>query len=396
MSKKIWSNLFKAVLILVGASLGYYLLPLVWQASGLANSLINHTLINMIIGALIFLILMQLLSPYFRRLAKQLDAGIRQISIVDFTIGIIGLIMGLLIAWLINIPLVALRIPFIGNILPIVTTVSLGALGYYLTSSRSEDIQNIFTRPRQDMRDIVENIVTKEANQAQEEDQTDENSQLPDILPQTREAETFAKLADQAHFQAFKILDTSVIIDGRILDVIKTGFVEGIIVVPNFVLKELQYIADSADSNKRVRGRRGLDILNQIQDLPDVQIEFFRGDFEDEPEVDLKLLRLAEKIDGVVVTNDYNLNKVSQIHKIKVLNVNELAGSLKTVVLPGELMSVHLIKAGSERRQGVGYLDDGTMIVVEDGRDHLDEYVQVEVTSAIQTNAGRMIFAKLA
>ena len=168
------------------------------------------------------------------------------------------------------------------------------------------------------------------------------------------------------------------------------------ILVPNFVLKELQYIGVSSDASKRVRGRRGLDVLNAIQALDDLPVEFYAGDFEEEEEVDLKLLLLAKEVNGAVVTNDYNLNKVSHFHQIKVLNLNELANAMKTVVIPGDRMQVHIIKKGTERQQGVGYLDDGTMIVVEEGRLHMDEELEVEVTSAIQTNAGKMIFAKLA
>ncbi|MDR2833790.1 MAG: PIN domain nuclease, partial [Streptococcaceae bacterium] len=196
------------------------------------------------------------------------------------------------------------------------------------------------------------------------------------------------------NYRPYKILDTSVIIDGRVYDVAKSGFLEGTILVPNFVLYELQYIADSADSLKRVRGRRGLDILNALQKEDGLKVEMYDGDFDEIHEVDSKLLRLARMIDGVVVTNDYNLNKVAEFQQVPVLNINELANAVKPVVIPGEKMNVTVVKAGTERQQGVAYLDDGTMVVVEDGQHFMNEYLTVVVTSALQTAAGRMIFAK--
>ncbi|MFZ2877494.1 MAG: PIN domain-containing protein, partial [Enterococcus aquimarinus] len=196
------------------------------------------------------------------------------------------------------------------------------------------------------------------------------------------------------HFRKYKILDTSVIIDGRIYDIAKTGFLEGTLLIPNFVLYELQYIADSGDNLKRVRGRRGLDILNALQKEEGITVEMYEGDFEEITEVDSKLLKLAKLLDGVVVTNDYNLNKVAEFQNVPVLNINVLANAVKPVVIPGETMEVVVVKAGTERQQGVAYLDDGTMIVVEDGQHYMNEQIQVIVTSALQTAAGRMIFAR--
>jgi uncharacterized protein YacL len=185
-----------------------------------------------------------------------------------------------------------------------------------------------------------------------------------------------------------------VIIDGRIYDIAKTGFLEGVLMIPNFVLYELQYIADSGDSLKRVRGRRGLDILNSLQKEEGISVEMYDGDFEDISEVDSKLIKLAKLLDGVIVTNDYNLNKVSEFQNVAVLNINALANAVKPVVIPGENMNVLVVKAGTERQQGVAYLDDGTMVVVEDGQHYMNEHIEVVVTSALQTAAGRMIFAK--
>lgn len=194
-----------------------------------------------------------------------------------------------------------------------------------------------------------------------------------------------------------KILDTNVIIDGRIADICKAGFIEGPIYIPRFVLEELQQIADSSDSLKRARGRRGLDILNQMQQEMSLKIETYdSGNGEAYPEeVDGKLVELAKDINGIIVTNDYNLNKVAALHGIGVLNVNELANAMKPVVLPGEMMSTAIIKEGKEQNQGVGYLDDGTMIVVEGGRKHVGETLDVVVTSVLQTAAGKMIFANI-
>ena len=194
---------------------------------------------------------------------------------------------------------------------------------------------------------------------------------------------------------AYKILDTSVIIDGRIADICDTGFIEGILVIPNFVLNELQMIADSADSIKRNRGRRGLDILNKMQKDQAIMVKITDIDFADINEVDAKLVKLAKIMSAKVITNDYNLNKVAEFHGVPVLNINQLSNALKPVVLPGEDMRVALIKEGKDVNQAIGYLDDGTMVVVENGRKRLNEEVDVTVTSVLQTTAGRMIFTRL-
>lgn len=191
-----------------------------------------------------------------------------------------------------------------------------------------------------------------------------------------------------------KILDTSVIIDGRIFDICQTGFIEGTLVIPNFVLEELRHIADSSDSLKRNRGRRGLDVLNKIQKELNIEVQIYEKDFPDIAEVDSKLLKLAQILNGKVITNDYNLNKVAEFQGVAVLNINELANAVKPVVLPGEEMRIQVVKDGKESGQGVAYLDDGTMIVVEGGRKHIGETMDVIVTSVLQTAAGRMIFAR--
>jgi len=192
-----------------------------------------------------------------------------------------------------------------------------------------------------------------------------------------------------------RVLDTSVIIDGRIADIADTGFLHGNLIVPRFVLDELQYIADSSDSVKRSRGRRGLDILNRMQRSVGINIEIMDQDFPKLKGVDAKLVALAKKMNAKIVTNDFNLNKVAELQGIKILNVNELANALKPVVLPGETMSVKIIKEGKEPGQGVAYLDDGTMIIVDHAQKHQGANVEVLVTSVLQTTAGRMIFSEL-
>ncbi|MCU0846537.1 MAG: PIN domain nuclease [Spirochaetes bacterium] len=203
------------------------------------------------------------------------------------------------------------------------------------------------------------------------------------------------KIDDGDKYVYYKILDTSVIIDGRISDICDTGFLEGILVIPNFVLNELQMIADSADSIKRNRGRRGLDILNKMQKDQSIMVKISDMDFPDIHEVDAKLVRLAKVMKAKIITNDFNLNKVAEFHGVPVLNINLLSNALKPVVLPGEEMKVNLIKEGKDQNQAIGYLDDGTMVVVENGRRRMNEEVPVIVTSVLQTTAGRMIFTRL-
>ena len=209
-------------------------------------------------------------------------------------------------------------------------------------------------------------------------------------------ARVIAAFRDSSRLHQYKVLDTSVIIDGRIADICETGFLEGTLVVPQFVLRELQQVADSSDSLKRNRGRRGLDILQKIQKMGGVQVQIVETDFPEVREVDLKLIELARRMNGKIVTNDFNLNKVAQLRGVPVLNINELANSLKPVVLPGEVMKVFIIKEGKEAGQGVGYLDDGTMVVVDQAKRALGRTIEVSVTSVLQTTAGKMIFCRWA
>jgi uncharacterized protein YacL len=266
----------------------------------------------------------------------------------DLISSVIGVIVGLVIANLVGIPIA--KIPFIGVLLVIFLNVGLGYVGHRVAKNRKDDLRTMFSKTQKQ---------------------------------------------DRKYYGKPKILDTSVIIDGRILDILSTGFIEGKLIIPNFVLEELRHIADSSDPLKRNRGRRGLDILNVIKKKSGVPVEIVNWDPKDEDDVDTKLLKMGMKLDAFVVTNDYNLNKVAEFQKVPVLNVNELSRAVKTVVLPGETMDVSIIKDGKENRQGVAYLEDGTMIVVENGLKHIGDTVSVCVTSVLQTSAGRMIFAKM-
>lgn len=204
----------------------------------------------------------------------------------------------------------------------------------------------------------------------------------------------FRMLRGKGFEENLKILDTSVIIDGRIADICEAGFLEGIFIVPQFILQELQHIADSQDSMKRARGRRGLDVLHKIQKMTNITVKIVEEDFPKIKEVDSKLVALGQMLNAKIITNDFNLNKVAQLQGVSVLNINELANSLKPVVLPGEAMRVFVLKEGKEYNQGVAYLDDGTMVVVENGRKLMGKNADVVVASVLQTTAGRMIFAK--
>ena len=222
----------------------------------------------------------------------------------------------------------------------------------------------------------------------------------PDLLHNThfwrRNREENKKGVQSQEMGSPKMVDTSAIIDGRIYDVAASRFLEGTLLIPQFVIEELQHIADSEDSIRRAKGRRGLDILSQMQKKEEISVEILDEPVEEEREVDMKLLRLCHKYHAAIITNDYNLNKVAELQQIKVLNVHELANALKIVVYPGETITINVIKEGKEARQGVGYLEDGTMVVVEDGRGLVGKNVDVTVTSVFQTAAGRMIFSRRA
>ncbi|MFZ5966822.1 MAG: PIN/TRAM domain-containing protein [Bacillota bacterium] len=363
-----FNRIIRGVFFLVGASAGYGLSVLLMkllemqkfftisQITPITELVITSA--SALIGGIIFFILTPWLMERGLASANWIEGELQKIPTTDIVVGSAGLIIGLLIAYLISQLLMVIPIPFIGTILSILLYIFLGYLGVSLSTKKRDDLANLTTLFRK-------TGTPKEKGPGKKE-----------------------------YKSSPKILDTSVIIDGRIADITQTGFVEGPIIIPEFVLEELRHIADSSDSLKRNRGRRGLDILNRIQKELKVEVEIVDKDFEDVAEVDIKLLKLAQFMGGKVVTNDYNLNKVAELQGVPVLNINELANAVKPVVLPGEEMVVQVIKEGKESGQGVAYLDDGTMIVVEGGRKHIGETMGVLVTSVLQTAAGRMIFAK--
>lgn len=299
------------------------------------------------------------LSPFFiKHLWKftyWVESRLNKMPIYDVLAGSLGLGVGLIISNLIGSAFI--HIPIIGSYIPGISSIILGYLG-----------MNIAINKREELSLMMVALPWKGAKERPKE--------------KVVEAEQY------------KILDTSVIIDGRIADICTSGFVEGSLVVPMFVLDELQHIADSSDLLKRNRGRRGLDILNRMQKELGLSVQIVNQDFVEILEVDSKLVKLAQVMKGKLVTNDYNLNKVAELQGVRVLNINELSNAVKPVVLPGEEMIVHVVKDGKEFGQGIGYLDDGTMIVVDGGKKYIGDTIGVLVTSVLQTAAGRMIFAK--
>ena len=307
-----------------------------------------------------------------RKVADNIGTDLQGVSPNDLIGGTIGLILGLVIAFLLT-QIYQSVVSQKSLYLTITITIYafLAFLGWVIGSKKGSELLNLYAKERKAL--------------------------LQAKAGPTEENAYGYNAKDKKTGRIPKILDTSVIIDGRILEIMKTGFLEGPIVIPEFVLVELRHIADSSDALKRNRGRRGLDILNKIQ--TEYGIELYNTDSEQAlkeiPEVDVKLLKLAQIMKGKVVTNDFNLNKVAVIKGVAVLNINELANAMKPMVIPGEHMTVTLIKQGKDHNQAIAYLDDGTMIVVEDGRREIGKVVDINVTSVLQTAAGRMIFGKL-
>lgn len=312
------------------------------------------------IGALAGLIL----TPIFtvrpvRRIRKALVSLSAQTLMAVF----LGMLAGLAVAALITIPIALLPDPF-GQVLPFVAVILFTYLGIYIFVMRQEDLFGMW-RNAGLRQPAIENP----------------NEPVPAVSAGNSGGRTI-------------LLDTSVIIDGRIADIARTGFLSGSLLIPHFVLNELQYIADSSDSLRRQRGRRGMEVLGQLQKDTAIPVRISDIDVEDVREVDDKLVVLARQLRCPILTNDYNLNRIAELQGVAVLNVNELANAVKLVFLPGEDLVVTIIQEGKESGQGVGYLDDGTMVVVEDGRNYLDRQLQVVVTKVLQTAAGRMIFAR--
>lgn len=321
-----------------------------------ANRTIYVYIISSVVFGLIFLLLSKRIVQGVKRLTSEVEKEMQKVPVSDIILGFAGLIMGLILAYLLGT--IVSEVPVFGVVLTVLLYLVLGYLG-----------MRVLLRKKSDLASMVEKVKKTRTLDSKNEEE------ISDMIKP-------------------KILDTSVIIDGRIYEICRAGFLEGSVIIPEFVLKELQLIADSADDLKRVRGRRGLDILQKIQKELDLDVQITDRDFDSVREVDLKLLKLAQEIDGKVVTTDYNLNKVAEVHGVTVLNINELSNAVKPMAIPGDIMHVNVVKQGKEAHQGVAYLDDGTMIVVEEGRDYVGQDIELLVTSVLQTPAGRMIFGR--
>ncbi len=345
-----------ALIIIVGANFFDRTLPPlnIWWVVGIA---IGAAIIGFII------------SPYISVVPYR---WMREVAASDLIAAVIGLIVGLIISFLIDIPLA--NLPGIwGRILPFVGTVVCGGLGFALAVQRKTDMIHLFQS----------GIAARRAREREREDEREKEKSKEH---ETEGSQQFVPVTQI-------LLDTSAIIDGRIADISQTGFISGALLVPRFVLNELQHIADSADTMRRNRGRRGLEMLNRLQKDATVPIEITDADVEDVAEVDGKLVKMARTLHCPIITNDFNLNRVAELQGVKVLNINELANAVKPVLLPGEDIHIKIMQEGKELGQGVGYLDDGTMIVVEGGRQYMSTTIEVIVTRVLQTVAGRMIFA---
>jgi len=323
------------------------------RAGVLAGQTTFYVVIFGLIGALAGLIL----TPYITtRPVKAVRAILGRLSAETLFAGLTGLVVGLLVAALLAFPLSLLPDPF-GSVLPFAGVIVFGYLSISLFVMRQGDIMSLLS------------ALGGRSESGGSSSWTNLNRTI--------------------------LLDTSVIIDGRVADIAKTGFLPGTLLIPRFVLNELQYIADSPDGLRRQRGRRGMEVLSELQKQPNILTRISDIDVEGIREVDDKLVVLARQLKCPILTNDYNLNRVAELQGVTILNINELANAVKSVVLPGEILRINVIQEGKERDQGVGYMDDGTMVVVENGRDYIGEYQEVSVTKVLQTAAGRMIFARV-
>lgn len=346
--------IFRFIGLIIFAAAGFYLGDLI---VGIFFSQLNplpYAIGSAVLMAAIGFILMPYISLYPINAARQYLTKVSSGTLVS---ALVGLLIGLVIAALVSFPISFLPAP-LSSTLPFVAAVLFGYLGVAIAVSRQGDIREVISFGK-------------------------------------RSSKSGGQSGDSKHPQEKSILiDTSVIIDGRILDIARTGFVPGSLLIPRFVLNELQYIADSAESLRRQRGRRGMEVLSELQKDRSIHTTIADIDVEGVREVDEKLIMLGRQMQAPILTNDYNLNRVAELQGVQVLNINELANAVKSILLPGELLTVDVIQEGKEAGQGVGYLDDGTMVVVEDGRNHIGKEIQVSVTKVLQTAAGRMIFTK--
>ena len=375
----VMKRLVKAVMVFICAAAGYQISKLILERSWWPNVTLIHP-----IGTTVFIILLSacfgfILAPLFwlglTKFGQFSEAKLQNTSVSDLIVSLMGLILGLMLANLIALPMS--RIPGgVGVYIAVLLNIALGYLGLRFFSKRRNDFWNFITN----IGDIKFKITRKKKKNNASENLDEESDMSSDF-----------------YYSTPKILDTSAIIDGRILDVAQTGFLEGTIVLPRFILAELQGVADSTDPLRRTRGRRGLSVVTELQKIEALSIEIPETTLKEleRDKVDEALVVLARQINGKVVTTDYNLNQIAQIEGVSVLNVNDLANSLKPMLLPGENVEIDIIRVGKENHQGVGYLDDGTMLVVEDGYKRIGERVKVTVTSMLQTSAGRMVFGRI-
>lgn len=371
-------NLLRYAIAILFGSMGYVgadalstLMVPIWDEKMLQMGVFGISVIMILYYTLSILLaafIGYLVSQYILRLglsvAKQIERILSRVPSQQLVAGTIGLLFGLIIANLIGMAFE--RVPIIGSYLPIVLSAVLGYIGIRLGMDKGPDLYKA--------------MVSYTFRGLRSKGRTIKESKDKNAPPQTCSA---------------KVLDTSVVIDGRILDIVNTGFLEGPFIVPVFVLEELQKLSDSADTLKRNRGRRGLDLLQTMREKLTNSMEIIDVDYEDLSEVDLKLIRLSMDKHWKLITNDFNLNKIATLQGVAVLNLNDLANAIKPKMMSGETLQVRIMKAGKEPHQGVAYLDDGTMIVVENGVDYVDQTVNVVVTSVLQTSAGRMIFARV-
>ncbi|MBO7667847.1 MAG: hypothetical protein J6T26_05230 [Firmicutes bacterium] len=341
---------------------------------------------------LLMLSLGVILVPFIVRsleiLVERIVSNTAKLAATEILSMVIGLIIGLVIASLIGTGLA--RVDVVGPYLSILLIIILGYIGLLVGYRMREDFANLVHSRENRQKQLVEAVTKAEGEKAEKADKAEKNDK-----PERSEKGGFFSRREKKTWQAPpKVLDTSVIIDGRIADVYRSGFLEGDLIVPQFVLDELRHIADSNDALRRNRGRGGLDCLNSLQEEFGSSIVITDTDYPDVAEVDSKLLKLAQDLRGAVVTNDYNLNKVAKLQGMRVLNINELSNAVKPVAIPGEEMIATVVKEGKEAGQGVAYLEDGTMIVVENGYRFIGRRLQLIVTSILQTAAGRMVFAR--
>lgn len=374
----IMKRLVRIIMVTTFGAAGYQIGKIVLEQNWWPSITLIHPLSTVIVIIILLASLGFILSPIFwlalRKLGYIIETKLQNTSVQDIIISLAGLIVGLIVANLIALPVT--RLPGFGIYVGILIDLALGYLGLRIFSKRKEDIWAFFTS-LSDLGFKINKHGKKKKGTGEDGDIYDEDGEFASSIP--------------------KILDTSSIIDGRILDVAQTGFLEGTLVLPRFVLAELQGVADSQDSLRRSRGRRGLSVVTELQKLDTLVVEIPETTLKDleRTKVDEALVVLAKRMDGKVVTTDYNLNQIAQIEGVPVLNVNDLANSLKPLLLPGESVEIDIIRVGKESHQGVGYLDDGTMLVVEDGYRHIGERVKVTITSMLQTSAGRMVFGRI-